>query len=181
MKSFSKHMLDKYKERFSALMELTCKCKGNHSATCGCLTVAFIAKAHTNFTSIIMEAHSQEEFVRRLEEHARDVHEWEGGRCDFHPLRVCMCQQCDKTERITCEGKPYKTRMKLDSEFHALVYEIECKERVAQAGQLVHPILKRGHSNAVEASHNVDSGPRILFWRGFITNSPLTLACFRPT
>ena len=154
MKSFSKHMLEKYKERFPALMELTCKCKGTHSATCGCLTAAIIAKAHTNFTSIPMEAQSQEEFVHclALPKHACDVHEWEGGRCDFHPLRVCTCQQ---TKRITCEGQPYKTRMKLDCEFHAQVYEIECKERVAQAGQLVHPILKQGHSNAVEASHNV--------------------------
>ena len=45
--------------------------------------------------------------------------------------------------------------MKLDCEFHALLYEIECTERAAQASKLVHPILKRGHSNAVEASHNV--------------------------
>ena len=50
--------------------------KGNHSATCGCMTAAFIAKAHTNFSSILMEAKSQEEFVRRLTalpNHARDV------------------------------------------------------------------------------------------------------------
>ena len=38
---------------------------------------------------------------------------------------------------------------------HVLAYEIECKERASQADKLVHPILKRGHSNAVEASHNV--------------------------
>ena len=43
--------------------------------------------------------------------------------------------------------------MKLN--FHALLYEIECHERAAQFKKLVHPILKRGHSNAVEASHNV--------------------------
>ena len=45
--------------------------------------------------------------------------------------------------------------MKLDCDFHALLYEIECTERAAQASKLVHPILKRVHSNAVEASHNV--------------------------
>ena len=158
MKSFSKHMLDKYKERYPALSDLSCKCKGKHNAACGCLTGAFIAKAHTNFTSILMEAQSQEEFVQRVEalpKHARDIHEWEGGRCDFHPLRVCTCKQCENKEQITCEGKPYKAKRKLECEFHALVYEIECKERASQAGKLVHPILKRGHSNAVEASHNV--------------------------
>ena len=108
--------------------------------------------------SILMEAQSQEEFVRRVKAlpyHARDIHEWEGGRCDFHPLRVCTCKKCDKKGLIECDGKPYKTRMKLDCEFHALLYEIECTERAAQASKLVHPILKRGHSNAVEASHNV--------------------------
>ena len=99
---------------FPALGDLSCKCTGYHSSQCGCLTVAFISKAHTNFTSILMEAQSQEEFVRRLEalpKHARDVHEWEGGRCDFHPLRVCTCQKCSNQEEIKCEGKPYQTRI----------------------------------------------------------------------
>ena len=73
-----------YKTSFPKLSELSCKCEGNHTATCGCLTRAFISKAHTNFTSILMEAQSQEEFVRRIQalpKHARDIHEWEGGRC----------------------------------------------------------------------------------------------------
>ena len=51
--------------------------------------------------------------------------------------------------------KLYKTRLKLDCEFHALLYEIECMGRASQASRLVHPVLKRGHSNLVEASHNV--------------------------
>ena len=29
-----------------------------------------------------------------LPKHACDVHEWEGGRCDYHPLRVCTCNKC---------------------------------------------------------------------------------------
>jgi hypothetical protein len=158
IKKCSKQMLAKYGANYPALCQLSCKCKGNHSTTCGCLSAAFISKAHTNFTSILMEAQSQEEFVQHVEalaKHARDVHEWEGGRCDFHPLRVCTCQKCEDKENIKCTGKPYKTRLRLDCEFHALLYEIECTERAAQASKLVHPILKRGHSNAVEASHNV--------------------------
>ena len=159
IKKVPKKMLQKYRDTFPALGKLRCKCEGgNHSPTCGCLNPSFISKAHTNFTSILMEAQSQEEFVRRVKAlayHARDIHEWEGGRCDFHPLLFCTCRKCDDKEQIECEGKPYKTRMKLDCEFHALLYEIECTERAAQASKLVHPILKRGHSNAVEASHNV--------------------------
>ena len=156
-KRASEKMIEKYGKAFPALCELSCKCTGNHSAACGCLTDAFISKAHTNFTSILMEVKSQEEFVRRLTalpKHARDVHEWKGGRCDYHPLWVCTCNKCP-TEEIKCEGKPYQTRLKLDCEFHALLYEIECMGRASQASRLVHPVLKRGHSNLVEASHNV--------------------------
>ena len=60
-----------------------------------------------------MEVQSQEEFVKRLEalpKHARDIHEWDGGRCEFHTLWVCTCKKCSDKE---CEGEPYKTRMKL--------------------------------------------------------------------
>ena len=162
IKKAPQRMLNRYKSSYPQLGKLTCKCmrvgKGNHSAGCGCLTVSFISRAHTNFTSILMAAQSEEEFVKRLEalpKHARDVHEWEGGRCEFHPLRVCTCKKCGDSGEIQCEGKAYKTRVKLDCEFHALLYEIECMERAKLARQLVHPILKRGHSNAVEASHNV--------------------------
>ena len=162
IKNASQQMMHKFKDSYPELGKLTCKCmragKSNHSANCRCLTAPFISRAHTNFTSILMAAQSKEEFVKRLEalpKHARDVHEWEGGRCEFHPLRVCTCKECDDPEEIQCKGKPYKTSVKLDCEFHALLYEIECMERAKLASQLVHPILKRGHSNAVEASHNV--------------------------
>ena len=147
-----KQMSDKYKDTYPGLDKLTCKCKGHHSDACGCLSAAFISKAHT----ILMEAQSQEEFVKRLlalPKHAREEHQWEGGSCEFHPLRVCTCKACDDPEQITCTGELYKTRTKLDCKFHALLYEIECIERAKLASKLVHPILKRGH--AVEASHNV--------------------------
>ena len=52
MQIASKQMLDKYKNTYPALGKLTCKCKGKgKGAACGCLTAAFISKAHTNFTS----------------------------------------------------------------------------------------------------------------------------------
>ena len=126
-------MLDRYESSYPELGKLTCKCicvwvKATTVASCGCLTVSFISRAHTNFTSILMAAQSKEEFVKRLEalpKHARDVHEWEGGRCEFHPLRVCTCKKCGDSEEIKCIGKPYNTRVKLDCEFHALLYEKE--------------------------------------------------------
>ena len=127
IKKAPQQMLDRYKSSYPELDKLTCKCmcvgKGNHSASCGCLTASFIFRAHTNFTSILMAAQSKEEFVKRLEalpKHARDVHEWEGGRCEFHPLWVCTCKKCADSGEIQCEGKAYKTRVKLDCEFHTL-------------------------------------------------------------
>ena len=130
---------------------MTCHSAVNHKAGCGCLSKSFIGKPHTDFTSILMECQSQEEFVQRLTalpKHACDEHEWDRGRCDFHPQRVCTCKECDNKGEIKCTGKP-STKNKLTCPFHALAYEIECHKR------LVHPILKRGHSNTLEASHNV--------------------------
>ena len=44
------------------------------------------SKAHTAFSSILMECQAQEECISALPNHARDEHEWDGGRCDFHTV-----------------------------------------------------------------------------------------------
>ena len=80
-----------------------CHCTANHSVGCGCLSPEFIAKAHTNFTSILRDVESQEELVTRLESlarHAWDEHEWDGGRCDFHPLFLCSCVMCKDNQLL---------------------------------------------------------------------------------
>ena len=160
IKQFPKIFNEKHREKFPGIVECSsdckkdshsntcvrfCHCTGNHSVGCGCLTAEFIAKAHTNFTSILRVVESQEEFVTRLHSlarHARDEHEWEGGKCDFHPLLVCSCGNCGNQDQLHCEGKPYRTKVMLKCKFHALIYEIE---RAMQAKQLVHPVLKSGH------------------------------------
>ena len=80
------------------------------------------------------------------------IREWGEGDCclkmSVHPLRVYTCGECEG-EAIKCEGKP------LSCPFHILAYKIDCHYRASQAKQLVHPILKRGHSNSLEACHNV--------------------------
>ena len=45
-----------------------------------------------------------------LPRHARDEHEWDMGQCDFHPLRVCSCNQCEDKEQFDCEGKDYHSK-----------------------------------------------------------------------
>ena len=70
------------------------------------------------------------------------------------PCEFALVTGEDK-KNIKCEGKPYHTRMKLSCPFHSLAYEVECNETAKQVKKLVHIILKRGHSNFLEASHNV--------------------------
>ena len=153
---FTKTQIAKYKDAFLDVSDeeyKKCKCT-RHSSGCGCLSDSFINLAHTKLTSILINAQSQEEFVKRvkaLPRHAVDDH----SQCDFHPLVMCSCGACMSNKTIECEGKAYKTRFRLDCKFHALLYEIECHERANQVNELFHPVLKRGHSNAMEASHNV--------------------------
>ena len=92
--------------------------------------------------------------VKALPRHAVDDH----SQCDNHPL---VCGACENKDQIVCQGKLYKTKFRLDCKFHALLYEIECHARAKQVKELIHPVLKRGQSNALEASHDVGSDPRI--------------------
>ena len=100
---------DKYKNDFPVICKeeyQSCKCVVYHSSGCGCLSDTFISKAHTNFTSILIEAQSQDEFVRcvkALPRHAVDDH----SQCDYHPLVVCSCGACENKDQISCQGKPY--------------------------------------------------------------------------
>ena len=89
--------------------------------------------------------------VKALPRHAVDNHP----QCDCHPLVVCSCGACKNKETIECGGKAYKTMFQLDCKFHALLYEMKCHERANQAEELIHSVLKRDHSNALEASHSV--------------------------
>ena len=98
--------IEKYKTDFPFICKeeyQSCKCVVYHSSGCGCLADTFIS---TNFTSILIEAQSQDEFVRRakaLPRHAVDDH-------DCHPLVVCSCGACENKDQIYCQGKTYKTK-----------------------------------------------------------------------
>uniref|UniRef100_A0A1X7UET6 Uncharacterized protein n=1 Tax=Amphimedon queenslandica TaxID=400682 RepID=A0A1X7UET6_AMPQE len=68
-----------------------------------------------------------------------DAHQWDGGQCDFHPLKVCSCGCCTDKYNLKCHGKPYKSDQVLKCPFHTLAYKLECKVT----------------TNPIEASHNV--------------------------
>ena len=71
--------------------------------------------------------------MKALARHARNEHELDGGRRDFHLPRVCSCGKCKDKEELQCEGKDYHTKYLLSCPFHSLAYEIECHERVEMA------------------------------------------------
>ena len=157
MKHFAAHSIAKYGTQFPSIGKVVCHCS-RHKPGCGCFSDKFIERARNNFSLILSTSESAKEFtakVTALARHARDEHEWDDGRCDFHPLRVCSCKKCEDKDNFQCEGKDYRTRHLLSCPFHSLAYEIECHERAKMSAQLVHPTLKRGHSNWLEASHNV--------------------------
>ena len=157
MKKFTVDLIKKYDKKFPSVGDVVCHCS-MHRPGCGCLSDKFIERARNNFSFILSNSDSAEEFagrIRELARHARDEHEWDGGRCTFHQLRVCTCKGCDDLQNLKCEGKEYHTRYPVSCPFHSLAYEIECHERAEASEQIVHPTLKRGHSNWLEASHNV--------------------------
>ena len=41
--------------------------------------------------------------------HARNIHSWEGGSCDFHSEKRCTCGNCEEDE-VECEGREYATK-----------------------------------------------------------------------
>uniref|UniRef100_A0A1X7UA13 Uncharacterized protein n=1 Tax=Amphimedon queenslandica TaxID=400682 RepID=A0A1X7UA13_AMPQE len=141
--------------------EVECYCRGKkHASKCGCISEKFIKKAKFTFQMCLTKVGKDPNaFSERLMNlalyHYCDVHEWDGGYCDFHPLVVCSCGSCKDKNNLNCVGKPYKTGHVLDCPFHSLAYELECREMAAQADVLIHPEIGNVTTNIVEASHNV--------------------------
>ena len=113
----------KHKDRFPLISSgVRCHCPKRHSQGCGCITDAFIMRPRNNFSYILTDSKSAEEFAKRLRvlpRHVRDEHEWkvkkEGAEpttehCDFHPLKECSCGNCADKENFKCNGKDYATR-----------------------------------------------------------------------
>ena len=157
-KSFPNAVVKKYSETYPGMGDLRCCCKDKHKKGCGCISASFINHAVRNFHVCLDKAHTEHAvFSKRMnwlgKYHARNVHLWSDDCCDFHPLLVCSCKQCG--EDIQCQGTEYRTRNTLTCEFHALAYEIECKEVAEKSEKLIHPDIGKGTSNLPEASHSV--------------------------
>ena len=85
MKELSKAMKDKHRRAFPEVDTVKCVCHGrNHSDTCGCIRPGHVSAAKRNLYCIMVQSGSPDEFASRMESlgkyHARDIHEWEGGK-----------------------------------------------------------------------------------------------------
>ena len=141
------------------MASVTCHCAGSHSKGCGCFSQAFITQAHVNFFCVLSQTGKDPRvFETQLKlpgkYHARNIHSWSNGKCDFHSLKLCTCGECEE-DNVQCEGEEYRTKHTLTCPFHALAYEIKFFNRAEEADSIIHPELGRGHSNYCEASHNV--------------------------
>ena len=158
-KSFSETKKDSLKKEFPDATKVRYHCPKRHRKNCGCISKSFLCGAQTNFFCCLLQAEtSPEVFANRLlalgKYHARDIHTWEDGQCDFHDKKKCSCGSCEEDD-VQCKGEDYHSKNPLTCPFHALAYEVECHNRASQASQIIHPELGRGHSNYPEASHNV--------------------------
>lgn len=160
-KTFDSGYVSKHKKSFPDVSKVECTCKGKrHSANCGCFSDAFIESARRNlYCAITQCGNVADRFAQRMKElgkyHARGIHRWDGGECDFHPALVCSCGNCSSDKELECVGKDYQSRNVLSCPLHALAYEIECNHRASNAAEIIDPELGRGHSNACEATFSV--------------------------
>lgn len=155
LKKFSKEIKSRNKTQLMAsTQDMQCHCRDNHSQTCGCFTDHFMVKSRNLLSSIISTSESAEECAERIRilyYHAVDQHEL----CNFHSLTTCNCGQCPNKYEHECEGTEYHTSPKLSCPFHMLAYKLELEHRANMSASIIHDELKAGHSNLMEASHNV--------------------------
>ena len=126
---FSADIKRKYKEKFPQVESVVCKCE-KHKAGCGCLRDNILTNAHINHFCCLQQCSNPQEYARRLralgEYHSRDIHDWDGGECGFHPKIVFFCKKCREDE-VQCQGKTFKTKNPLTCDYHWLQYCIDCE------------------------------------------------------
>ena len=142
-KVFMARYKNKHKDKFPEVEVVSCCCKGkHHKAGCGCTTDAFIQRAKRNlFCAITQCGNTASVFAERMcnlnlgKYHSRGIHRWEGGQCEFYPLRVCSCGNCESENDFECSGKEYASKNILSCELHALAHQIECYHRADRANE----------------------------------------------
>ena len=173
MTSFSSAFVNLHKRDFPNMASVKCSCAGRkhvfvatrNKAVCGCIGPGFIESAKRNHYCALVHAGKDPEKYRETmltlgRYHCRDIHQWEGGSCLFHPLTKCSCKGCKTdgegfVEELRCSGEPYHSSHVLKCDFHALPYQIERTERAKEEEKVIDPGLGKGHSNLPESRFSV--------------------------
>ena len=118
-KSFSATKQDQHRKAFPNIDAVKCCCPKRHSKNCGCLSKSFIKGARTNFFYCLLHGDATKDpkaFASRLtvlgKYHARDIHSWNDGKCDFHCDISCTCGNCEDNQ-VNCDGQEYHTKSPL--------------------------------------------------------------------
>ena len=139
--SFSSAFIALHKKQFPKIASVKCCCAGRkhtfvstrNKPACGCVGPGFIQGAKRNHYCALVHAGNDPEKYREAmlplgKYHCRNIRQWEGGSCSFHPLFKCSCKKyvVDVSGFYpdrTCSGEPYHSVNVLKCEFHALAYE----------------------------------------------------------
>ena len=158
-------MIGKYSGQFPQINEGVCHCKERHSPGCGCLSEQFIQRARNLLSYQLMS--QQNSLPQRLMLWPNTHMMCMNGIVGV-VIFMCSCNHCEDKENFEGEGQDYYTRLKLIP----LISKWNWMLRQAQmAEQVVHPILKQGHSltwSFSQCAHPV----QVKTWRGFTMSCP---------
>ena len=154
-KVFTDTKIGKYKRQFPEVSSVRCHCSRNHKSGCGCLSPAFIAKAHTDFTSIFMACDSQEEFSRRSwpcpNMRVMNTSGREGDVTSAHCVSALIQSVRTKSRYSVMEGCTTPDASSRVPSTRWLMISSAIKEQSKQNNS----VFKQGHLNSLEASHDI--------------------------
>ena len=171
--SFSSAFIALHKEQIPTIQSAKCCFAGkNHTffatrnkPVCGYIGQGFIQNAKRNHYCALVHAGNspgkyRETMLTLGRHHSREIHEWDGGSCSFHPLVKRSCKNCEADvdgfyPELKCSGEEYHSAHVLKFEFHTIAYEIECSERAKHPEKVIDPDLGKGHSNLPESTFSV--------------------------
>ena len=83
---------NKHRVKFPNVDTVECCCAGGKHKKCGCLSDKFVGQARINFFCCLVDSDKDpDSFQKKLcnlgKYHARNIHQWEDGSCDFHSLK----------------------------------------------------------------------------------------------
>ena len=96
----------KHCERFAQVDSVVCHCEKRHKPGCGCLCIYRESKKNFLLSFQTVSLRKFAEALKVLPRHACDEHEWDGGKCTFHALKLCSCDDAE----LKCDGKDYHTK-----------------------------------------------------------------------